>query len=355
MKKWSEKWKVTFNPSKTEILFISNRPNESIQLKFGDTLISSINEHTHLGITFMSNGKWSSHINNICNSAYIRINFLRKVKYQLSRASLSKIYTTFILPILEYACELWDGCTLHDSDKIERVQLEAARLVTGLPIYASRHSLYLETGWEPLEERRKRRKLNIFYKIHNNLTPNYLNEIIEPFKIQGRNLRTNRDYYLPIYRLSSTSKSFFPSTVKLWNNLDPSIRQIPSFEKFKHHLAHSKSSEKFPDYFHCGNRKSDIHMTRLRHKCSELKADLFRVNLIDDDMCNCGLGIEDTTHFLFHCPRYNIQRITMFNNLISFQPLSLNKLLFGDQSLSISENSQIFQNVQKFIVSTKRF
>ena len=303
----------------------------------------------------MSNGKWSSHINNICNSAYLRINVLRKVKYQLSRATLSKIYTTFILPILEYACELWDGCTLHDSDKIERVQLDAARLVTGLPIYASRHSLYQETGWEPLAERRKRRKLNTFYKIHNNQTPNYLNEIIEPFKLQGRNLRTNRDYYLPMFRLSSTSKSFFPSTVKLWNNLDQSIRQIPSFEQFKRHLANSKSTEKLPDYYHCGDRKSDIFMTKLRHKCTELKADLFRVNLIDDDMCNCGLGVENSTHFLFHCPYYSTQRNILFNDLHHFQPLSLNKLLFGDQSLSIRENNLIFRNVHKFIASTKRF
>jgi hypothetical protein len=29
-------------------------------------------------------------------------------------------------------------------------QLEAARIVSGLPAYASRDSLYLETGWEKL-------------------------------------------------------------------------------------------------------------------------------------------------------------------------------------------------------------
>ena len=35
-------------------------------------------------------------------------------------------------------------------DKLEKVQLEAARLVTGLPLFASRESLYFETGWEKL-------------------------------------------------------------------------------------------------------------------------------------------------------------------------------------------------------------
>ena len=42
---------------------------------------------------------------------------------------------------------------------LECLQLEAARIVTGLPIYSSAESLYFETGWVKLEHRRKSRKL----------------------------------------------------------------------------------------------------------------------------------------------------------------------------------------------------
>jgi hypothetical protein len=37
------------------------------------------------------------------------------------------------LPLLEYACELWDGCTQQEYNKIEQIQHEAARIITGLP------------------------------------------------------------------------------------------------------------------------------------------------------------------------------------------------------------------------------
>ena len=47
----------------------------------------------------------------------------------------SKIYCTFILPILEYGCEVWGGYSKGDKEKLEKVQLEAARLVTGLPLF----------------------------------------------------------------------------------------------------------------------------------------------------------------------------------------------------------------------------
>jgi hypothetical protein len=41
---------------------------------------------------------------------------------------------TYNLSILEYGCELWDDCCIRDTQKLECLQLEAARIVTGLPI-----------------------------------------------------------------------------------------------------------------------------------------------------------------------------------------------------------------------------
>ena len=75
---------------------------------------------------------------------------LRKYKICLNRNNLEITYFTYISPLLEYACELWDGCTILGLNKIEQIQHEATGIVTGLPIFASIESLYFETGWEPL-------------------------------------------------------------------------------------------------------------------------------------------------------------------------------------------------------------
>jgi hypothetical protein len=42
--------------------------------------------------------------------------------------------------MLEYACELWDGCSQQDSDNLEKLQIEAGRIVTGLPVNITRIS-----------------------------------------------------------------------------------------------------------------------------------------------------------------------------------------------------------------------
>jgi hypothetical protein len=45
-------------------------------------------------------------------------------------------------PIFEYACEVWDNCGVSNSCKLERLQLQAARIITGLPIFTNTEYLY---------------------------------------------------------------------------------------------------------------------------------------------------------------------------------------------------------------------
>ena len=60
---------------------------------------------------------------------------------------------------LEYASEVWDGCTITDSNRLEQVPLTAAHIVTGLPTFSSLCSLYSETGWET-SRKKKKQKVN---------------------------------------------------------------------------------------------------------------------------------------------------------------------------------------------------
>ena len=69
--------------------------------------------------------------------------------------SWKKKYIVIIRPILEYASEVWDNCGQTNCNRLEKIQIEAARIVTGLSIYASNDSIYKETGWETLSTRRE--------------------------------------------------------------------------------------------------------------------------------------------------------------------------------------------------------
>ena len=118
---WAETWLVKFNPQKTEFVIFSNNKNiDHANILFNGENIKQVEYHTHLGVCLSSssNSKWYYHINNTCQKATKRIHILGKLKYLLSRSHLSKIYKTYILPILEYGCELWDDCCIRDTKKL---------------------------------------------------------------------------------------------------------------------------------------------------------------------------------------------------------------------------------------------
>jgi len=67
-----------------------------------------------------SYGEFHTHIINTIKSASQRLCALIKLKYVLNRHYLAGIYLILIRPtsILEYASELWDGCSQQDSDNL---------------------------------------------------------------------------------------------------------------------------------------------------------------------------------------------------------------------------------------------
>jgi hypothetical protein len=54
---------------------------------------------------------------------------------------------------------------------------------TGLPKFASKESLYFETGWKTLSCKRRRRKLTLFHKIHNNIAHEYLQDCLNEYLV----------------------------------------------------------------------------------------------------------------------------------------------------------------------------
>ena len=71
MSTWSRKWLVSFNPTKTESLFISRKtlPPFHPPLTMFNQHISEVPVHKHLGILLSNDCTWHSHIQYIKDKA----------------------------------------------------------------------------------------------------------------------------------------------------------------------------------------------------------------------------------------------------------------------------------------------
>ena len=217
---WASKWLVTFNPSKSEAITFTRKRIRPLHppLYMNHQAINEVSSHKHLGLIFSNDCNWHEHIEYIKTKAWFRINIMRRLKFKLDRKSLEIIYMSFIRPLLEYASVVWDNCAEYESEELEKIQNEAARIVTGATKLVSLEALYIDTGWESLETRREKHKLIQFYKMNNELTPEYLSSLVPPtvgsavrYPLRNEsNLQTvpakSKQYY----------ESFLPSTTRLY-------------------------------------------------------------------------------------------------------------------------------------------
>ena len=111
-------------------------------------LIKLIHTHKHLGLIWNNDVSWKSHMSTVITKASKRIDMLRSLKFRLDRFSLEKMY-------FAYGSVVWDSAPRHHYDftTIEKLQIAAARIVTGTNTYASKQLLYRDTWWERLSTR----------------------------------------------------------------------------------------------------------------------------------------------------------------------------------------------------------
>ena len=359
--RWANTWLIILNPTKTKSMtFTRKKETNWPEAKFNNITIHDEKTHTHLGITFSSDATWDEHIQSIYKKTAYRLNIMRMLKYDLDRKSLNRFYISFIRPMLEYGNILWDNCTKQQSDLLESIQLDAARIITGLRKGTSHQVLLNEAGLAPLAARRQNAKLIQFYKILNNESPTYIDEIIRKINTHNTeyNLR-NTNLKHPTPRTSSYQNSFFIATTDLWNNLDPELKNCTSLYSFKKILK--KRTVKSPNYYSEGERRSNILLCQLRNNKSQLNFDLFNDHLIDSSKCIHCQAPETRLHFLLECQHYKSQRNDLMNWLISnpeiYGPINIteNDLLCGNQTISDQKNAELLAAVARYIKSTKRF
>ena len=179
---WAEKWLVYFNPNKTEYILLSRKLNKPVHppVIMNNQVITEAESYKHLGVTFESSGTWHKHIQLITTKAWQRIHIMCKLKLRLDRKALETIYVAFIWPILEYADVVRCNITKYEEVELEKIQLEADRIVTGTTKLVSIENLYKETCWETFSSRRRQHKLTLYYEMTNYLNPAYLSSLLPP-------------------------------------------------------------------------------------------------------------------------------------------------------------------------------
>ena len=380
---WAHDWKMSFNPDpqKQAVELLLSKKRHGVDhpvILFNDIPVKKVEEHKHLGVILDTKLSFSAHIKAAISKTRKGIGLLKYLSKYLPRHTLNELYKLYVRPHLDYGdviyhipskvCEFSQNIILPSlMEKLESVQYSAALAVTGTWRGTSRDKLYAELGWESLSSRRWSRRLTLFYKIINNLTPLYTRDPIPPLHQSQYSLRKQDVVGRIGARTEKFQSSFYPNCILEWNKLDPEIRLAPSVAVFKAKLLsiiRPPAKSVFGIYDPIGLS----YLSQIRVGLSKLNFHKFKHNFRDtvNPMCPTNDGIEDTEHFLLLCPSFDVQRrdllagvsqlvrpLVQINSLSNIVLIKL--LLYGDKDLSDNINKNILELTLNFIHKTGRF
>ena len=224
---WARKWEMRFQPVKCNMMQLTNKRSSKIQANYTleGTVLENVERIKYLGVTITNDLKWNTHISNVCTKANRTLEFLRRNLYSCPPDVKEAAYKGQVRLVLQYGSSVWDPHTHGLQEELEKVQNRAARFVTGNYVFetGSMTGILRQLKWESLKKRRKDSRLILLYK-GLKVKPEYPQMTLSR-RIGVVEINT---LWLFRYKIPSASKeayksSFFPQTIRDWNDLPDSL------------------------------------------------------------------------------------------------------------------------------------
>lgn len=218
-------------------------------------ILKQVQENPYLGLTLSENLKWSPHITKITKKANSTMAFLRRNLRNFPMDCRKTAYLSLVRSILDYGSTIWDSYYIKDIEKLERVQRQAARFITG--DYRSREegrvTRMLNTlKLPPLQEHRRANRLIFLFKVIEGLVPAIPPEdFLKPAKpkrqikpktysgfittnvVDRHIVKNDRGYEVEQCKTEQLKNFFFIRTVVDWNHLECETVRAETVEGFK--------------------------------------------------------------------------------------------------------------------------
>ena len=153
--------------------------------------IKRVNKSKTLGIIIDEHLSWNDQIQNVITKVSKGIGMLRRIRQFVPKSTLLGIYNAIVLSHFDYCSLVWDNCCEYLTDKLQKFQNRAARIITGRTYDVSSDDVLKELNWEPLNY--KINKTIFMHKVRNDIMPSSLTNL---FKIKTIWRSNNNNYAL---------------------------------------------------------------------------------------------------------------------------------------------------------------
>ena len=175
-----------------------------------------------------------AHVNNIIRSCYCQIRSLSKIRKYLTVESSKKLTHAFVTSRLDMLNSLLVNLPDTLIKKLQLIQNNAARLVTGQRRSCHVTPILMELHWLPVEYRIQYKMLLLVFKCLSGKAPSYLSSLLHHYT-PSRSLRSSSQYLFQEVpaRKKYGNRAFSLAGPKVWYSLPLEVRQSLTVEAFK--------------------------------------------------------------------------------------------------------------------------
>ena len=235
---WLTANKLTLNSSKTEFMLIGSRQrlgtyDTSPKLIIGGDIIKQASSVKSLGVQIDENLSWNMHIEKIAKKIASGIGVIKRCRPFVNRTTLESVFNALVQPYFNYCSEVWGHCNKSLSNKLQKLQNRAARILTFSSYDTSADPLLEQLNWKRLDTQRQIQVATMVYKSIHGLAPDYLGSLFTKYN-PPYNLRNSENKLaVPLPRTNFLKNSFSYNGAVIWNSLSPELRQAKSLKSFR--------------------------------------------------------------------------------------------------------------------------
>ena len=178
-RRWMALRMLKLNDEKTNMMIFTSKHHLRMfggcSLTIGDDTVSPSDRIRNLGVHMDQHLTMTDHVTAVCAACNYHLYRLSSIRHYLTTEAAKSAVNALVTSRLDYCNSLLHNIPLSQTARLQRVQNNAARLIT-------RTSKHKELHWLPVESRIAFKMLVMTYKCINGLAPSYLAELVQPRK-----------------------------------------------------------------------------------------------------------------------------------------------------------------------------
>ena len=131
----------------------------------------------YFGVQIDQNLEWKEYITYVLPKVARAIGFLKYTKNVISKNCLSNLYRSIVEPYFCYCCWLSGCCSSAEKNCLQKLQIRAARILTGNSFTTSGLPLIESLGWKTIETLNSKETKVWVFKALNSNAPQYMAEL----------------------------------------------------------------------------------------------------------------------------------------------------------------------------------